>query len=721
MSPTPGPSRRAVLRAGVLTAGSVAALSACSTPAEPSNSASTTTGSSGSPSPGTPTTPVDSWAPKPARSGRLSMVALQKGNRLVLNTADGPRSFLAGVGLSAALPGHLPGEFAPVASDYRRWLGMMGDLGVRVVRLDALGDPALYVELRRYNEAHPDAPLYLMQGISLPSLSRATDEAYGPKDAAAMRTEIADTSAAVHGDLDRRSSPSGPSGRWTADVSGWVAGWLLGDTWAPTRVRATDRHAPKNTPRGTYVAATKEATATEAWLAGLMNDLATAEAGRGTSAPIAVANQPATDPLEHPDEPADGDLVGIDVDHIEVLQAWPAGSFAAYAADPFAPKFLLHQGSYAGPDPYRAYLTDLVAHHDGLPVMITRFGVPASLGMSDYGPLGRHNGFKTEEQALQTNADLLTMFKEIGLAGGLLTSWQDDWSAVSAPTEPRSREVAPERRVMWHDPLSSEQWLGLLAHDPARVGERVVHDDPQSEMTKVVVDHDASWLYLTFFFTRRVTSPVDLGFSLYGSEGLRLPGGSGEPEFDIALRFIPTMSTVSMYVRRTLDPTRLDGLPTLYLSRANARGWVLQQLTMAPPLEDTDGSTIPAEKQKVGELLLGSWDPADSSYNSLATWQLVRPDPSKPMEWRLRLPWSLLGFADPSARQGLVPDLGEPTLARVRSMKVMIESSTPGSPARFEVAVPGWAQTPKTTERLRAGTQALGAALAQVHARDQGD
>lgn len=713
------PSRRDFMRVSGLAAGSLAAFAACTTQTPPE---AAPTRSPDSPTPaGTATSPtvdVDSWAPQPVTMGDFEVTSMQRGEELVLRTVDGERTFWAGVGLTATLPGHLPGEFAPTAEDYRRWFGMMRDVGVRVVRLDSLQAPALYTELLAHNKANPDAPLYLLQGITVPALNSpgTDDRPFGTATRTAMTAEIAATSAAIHGDLQLPSSGSAPNGRWSADVSPWIAGWIIGSPWIPGVALATDRDYDARPYKGTYFTSSAEASATESWIAARMDELATAEAKRGVSAPIAAANHPATDPLEHPEEPVKGnDLVSIDVNHIGVLTTWPGGTFAAYAAYPFTPKFLRYQNSYRNvADPYRAYLLDLRGHHQGLPLVVTEFGVPASLGRSDNAALGRNSGFLDEQSAMRTNADLLVMFREIGVSGGLLRSWTDDWSATSPPTEPRTREVRPERRALFHDPLTSTQWYGLLAHDPAKAGARVVHNAPEDEMTKVTVDHDASYLYMTLFFTRRVTSPVDVGFKLFEAAGLRLPGGSGRPVYDVALHFVPTMSTVTMFVRRTLDPARLDGLPTLYLPRANSRGWVVHQLTMAPPLEVPGRRTMPAEMLRVGELVLGTWDTSSSAYNSLATWQLVRPDPAQPMEWRLRLPWSMLAFADPAGRKGLVPDLGEPTLVDVTSMDVMVESSTPGSPAYFRVAFPGWSELPATTERLRAGMTSLSEAFVEA-------
>ena len=44
----------------------------------------------------------------------------------------------------------------------------MADLGVRVIRVYTLLDPSFYRELRRWNLAHPDSPLYVIHGVWIP-------------------------------------------------------------------------------------------------------------------------------------------------------------------------------------------------------------------------------------------------------------------------------------------------------------------------------------------------------------------------------------------------------------------------------------------------------------------------------------------------------------------------------------------------------------------------
>lgn len=120
-------------------------------------------------------------------------------------------------------------------------------------------------------------------------------------------------------------------------MSRWTAGWIIGVEWDPFATAATDRrnpHAPA--PRGRYFSSTPDATPTERWLAARMNDIATALAARGWTAPIAFANWPTVDPLRHPNEPnRQEDMVGVDANHVLPTRDWPGGTFASFHAYPY--------------------------------------------------------------------------------------------------------------------------------------------------------------------------------------------------------------------------------------------------------------------------------------------------------------------------------------------------------------------------------------------------
>ncbi|WP_217991146.1 hypothetical protein [Mobilicoccus massiliensis] len=703
------PTRRAVLLGSLTTA-----LTACSFGSNPLG-----------PGGGEQRPPGADRSPRPRSVGGLRCLARQDGTTLRLHTAGGDITFWSGVNLGSTTPGHSPGELAVTAEDYRRWFSMMGSLGVRVVRIYTIHPPHMYAELKRYNEANPSNPLYLVHGIYLPDESYLEHhDLFAEEPTAAMVAEIRDASAAVHGTLTRPVRRGRASGTWTADVSPWVAAWIVGVEWDPEAGHASDvKNAQAPGHSGRYFSSTKDASPTERWIAARLDELATHEASAGVSVPIAHANWPTADPLRHPNEPlATEDLLGVDANHVVASPQWPGGTFASYHAYPYYPDFQLLQPSYAGTDdPYRAYLLDLARHHAGLPVMVSEFGVPSALGAAHRGSLRRDQGRHTEQEAMRMNAEMLRMLAGAHLAGGLVFEWLDEWFKFTWNTAPRQAPVDGERRALWHDVLTNEQFFGLVAHDPTPVGRRTPHES-QSGVRRIEVDHDASWLHLRLDLD---PGRVVLGFDVVPGGGLPLPGGGGAPVQDVAVVVDPQARTAVCLVRGELDPVRLDGLPASAVPRADADGWSMQRLTLNRPYVVPGlGRSLAADFLEVGRLVEGDWDAGRG--NTLATW---RYDPGGGAgggaTLRLRLPWGLLPFADPSSRTVVVPTPAKgpaptgsakleetPTGVRVDGLRLTVSPSG-GDPVTVPITWETW-NTASYTERLKPGLDGLSRAFREL-------
>ena len=701
-------SRREVLRGVAAASGGagLAALAGCTneSPA-PSATATDTTQP-----PAAPTTAAASpgLAPAPRELGGLSALASVTGDRLSLHTEAGDLQFWGGVRLSGILPGATPssadsGAGAATAAHYRRWFAAIGGFGVRFLHLDRLHPKACYVELARYNAEHPQAPLYLVQGVTLPP-GRSTDpDLFRDAETARMR----DTVAAVVDTLAGKPDA-------TTDVSKWLAACVIDIAWGPERIAASDATNARRSPfSGTYVSAAEGVTPTESWLAQRLDELAVRLAGHGLSIPLAFVGRPETDPLTHPRPTAPPqDTVVVDARRVVATDEWPAGVFAYYNAQPFRPQFLAAEAENGNdPDSYLSYLTALRTEL-AMPLMIGSFGVNSSLGSGFDGPVERSQGDHDENGKFEIEAGLLRAFASGGLAGGMLAHWHDDWSARTWNTTARSSLIPEERRSLTHDPLTADQWGGVVSFDPRRHGEKVVHSAPQNGLQRVLVDSDVSWLYLTLEFGGRVTSPVEIGFDIIGGGGIRLPGGSGVAIHDIALRTVPTMSTTYLFSRAAIDPLLVDGVPLVAIPTDRTRGWHLQRLLLSPPAaNDSAPGMSRLAYLDVGNLKLGSWVPGAPDFDSRATWHLSRESASAPAKLRYRLPWGLVGMLDPSVRGALTFSGTDPEIVTARTMTLTIESSTPGSPVTVPISLPAWS-TVRYSERTKQGAQTLAEAFA---------
>ena len=644
------------------------------------------------------------WAAAPRKGGGLTTLAQSDAGGFRLYTRSGTKSFLPGVNLGSTTPLHQPGEVGTIpGSDYRRWFAQMGSLGIRVVRIYTLPAPAFYDELARYNAAHPTAPLYLFQGVYLPDESytepgrtlftRSVDDAF--------TRELVDVSQAVHGHLTRAPRPGRAGGHYTTDVSRWLAGWVVGVEWDGQAVRRTDRLQRDAAYRpGTYFAATSDASATERWLARHLDTLAASEHGYGTSEPIAFVNWPTADPLHHPLEPnRDEDLAGIDANHVLPTGAWPGGTFASYHAYPYYPDFqryepALQQTRWRGrPDPYAGYVAALRRHYAAhMPLLVTEFGVPSSLGSAHQGPLGRDQGAHTEQEAMQTDADLLRMLQAQGVGGAFVFAWSDEWFKRTWNT---LAHVDLERLALWHDPLTNEQWFGLLATDSRPVPDAAVEAEPAGGPFRYLYAWaDASYLHLEV--TARGPVPDRLSVA---AKVLR-----GPQPADYRVDLDRTTGTGLASVRKALDPVRLDSGARPYRP-GEADAWHPFWL-LVDRATTVAGTTHPAEFDRVGELVQGSWDPRDARYDSLSTWDVDAAHRTI----RLRIPWSMLGMADPSAHLAL----GEGNPApRVRVPSIGLDVTAADGSAHLDFGWPSWTYV-RSTERLKAGSSVLARAYADL-------
>lgn len=660
---------------------------------------------------------AESWAPAPHVVEGLSTIAStvvsDAGPQLALHTEHGDVTFWGGVNMGTTTPGHNPGELSVPAETYRRWLPQMAEMGIRFLRVYTILPPYFYNELQQYNLDHATSPLYLVQGVYLPDESYIdTGDLFATDPTRAFTAELQDASAAVGGDLERSPTLGRASGTWTADVTPWLAGWIIGAELDPKAVHESDLvNASAPEFAGTYfrsVADQTPTTPTERWLAARMDELATAEAGRGRSAPIAFVNWPTNDPLQHPVEanPRE-DLVGVDANHVLPTAQWPAGSFASYHAYPYYPDFLRFEPALqevrpdGGTDAYLTYLEGLKAHHDqaGLPTMVTEFGVPASLGSAHFGTNGRDQGAHPEAEAMAMDAQMLLGIRDAGLAGALLFIWVDEWFKFTWNTVPRFSVVDSERRALWHDPLTNEQWFGVIATDPVGAGWRTPVESSEGPVWQVSVATDASYVSLEVVFADEPTDPFTLGFDIVEG-GLALPGADGGGDYDVAVVVEPLEGSARAYVREDLNPILLDGLEAGTVPPADVPGWFLQRMSANRAVGPVGGLPArPAEFVDIGNLVSGTWDTESPDYQSMATWLL------QGAVFDVRLPWSMLLMGDPSSKTAVVPADGQPTAQAVDTVNVSLDLGAGPAPL-VDVDWEPW-NVAAGTERIKQGADVL--------------
>lgn len=588
--------------------------------------------------------------------------------------------FAKGVNLGASLPGHYPGELPITREDYMRWFAMIDEMGANVIRVYTIHSPVFYEALVDYNQRKEGDPLYLMQGIWSPEeLLIEKKDAYLPEIREEFRQEIKDAVGAVYGDITLPEKSGKASGTYRANAGKYLIGWHTGTEWDPVMVRNTNRLHQKVAPyQGKYFHATSNATAFETWIAEMVDTVAMEESKYGWQHPMTFTNWVTTDPLSHPGEPIHHeDLVSVDPTHIEPTQ-WEAGYFASYHVYPYYPDFFRYDTTLqqlkndAGQiDTYKAYLRKLKQYHKNMPIMVTEFGVPASVGVAHLGNLGRNQGGHSEKQQGDVDVELLQEIHQEGYAGAIVFVWQDEWFKKTWNT--MRFELPEDRRSLWINVLTNESLFGVLGMYPNKEGvltidgnrtdwDQLVPEEKQRldvqvpGVDEIWMTHDEGYVY----FLAQLKEEFDPAKQQLYVGVDTLPGGNKHAEQLPGLTLDEGLETLialgkadesQIQIAANYDfHARLYGKRYGMLTVKEAekkdnsgifKPWKLAvSLEMEPP---DSKKYYPLEEVEVGKLIRGTTDAQDPQYDSRTAWQ------AKGKVVELRVPWMLLGFTDPSS------------------------------------------------------------------------
>jgi hypothetical protein len=358
--------------------------------------------------------------------------------------------------------------------------------------------------------------------------------------------------------------------------------------------------------------------------------------------------------------------------------------------------------------------------------MITEFGVPSSVGSAHFGPRGRGQGAHSEAEAMRIDAELLTMMREEGLAGGILFGLFDEWFKFTWNTV--DLLVPGDRRSLWHDALTNEQHFGLLAVDSG-LADRLRLGDPYRDWgddTQVVVErrkglrevrvaYDEAFVYLRLRFDK-VPERFALGFDILpGADSGGLPGLPGvAPRSDVAVEMSAKGGAGQIMAWAGADATTLlYGAARKYLPVGPAdfengsQAWVSRRQLVNRPLRlPATGEQLSAEVIDVSRLIRATTIPGSKAFDAHGELWATKTDVA------LRLPWGLLGMADPSSRQALRVQT-DGTISAVPIDQIGLTYSGGGIATDTALRWEAW-QTVRSNERPKDGVAVYSAAVGTV-------
>jgi tetratricopeptide (TPR) repeat protein len=638
--------------------------------------------------------------------------ARANGDRIEVRTSEGWRPFyIKGVNLGAALPGKNPSEF-PDSATYASWITDMAGLNANTVRVYTIHPPAFYQALREHNLAHPERPLWLLHGVWTELPEEQGRDYLDPAFEDGFFAEMARVVDLVHGRADIAPRAGHASGFYTADVSAWTLGYILGREWEPFSSMAFDSvRADFTRWDGRYVSLA-QGNPMEAWLARAADHVVAYETETYRhQRPVAYTNWPTLDPLHHPTESTreeevalrealgervivrpreyDNDVLGLDATRMSATGAYPAGVFASFHVYPYYPDFMVLDPAYGkasscfGPSHYFGYLKALKAAHPGMPVVISEYGLPASFGPAHLQPEGLHHGGLGEGAMARGDERLTREVAEAGMAGGILFAWMDEWFKRNWLVT--DFELPQERNRLWYNRLDAEQHYGLVAMEAeppvpgSTLGQRLdawrsVPALQQGPGGTVRAAADAAYLWLLVETPGRAPGDVlHVGLDVIARDAgdHRWPGGQG-PRLPVGIEFVVVDdgSQVRVLADPPVNPFRLvevgDGTrarpgPDLHVADAPAglfRGRVEQRFNVPfRSLANDDGVydslRVVPNRRRIGR--------DSTEFLSVGYDRGVLPGgPAPDGFWEregdvleLRIPWLLVNVTDPSSRSVL--------------------------------------------------------------------
>ena len=578
---------------------------------------------------------------------------------------------IKGVNIGMARPGVFPGEAGISEEEYARWFEYIGEMEANTIRVYTLHPPGFYKALKEYNETH-EKPIYVFHGVWIDEepLEEALDVYGEPTES--FQSEIARIIDVIHGNAEVEQKPGHAYGAYTADISPYVIGWMLGIEWYPYTVEGTnEKHAGKAQHDGQFFS-TKGAAPFEVWLAEQFEFTAQYEAEQyGWIRPFSFTNWVTTDLLEHPYEPSEQeDYVSVDPNVIHVEnEAAAVGQFASYHVYPYYPDFLNFTPDYVEYEDFRGeknnyagYLRDLHQAHR-LPVLISEFGIPASRGLTHENPFGWNQGFIAEDEQGEILVRLYEDILHEGMLGGLVFTWQDEWFKRTWNTMDLDN---PDQRPYWSNAQTNEQQFGILSFDTLK--KKVDGDtsdwfghtplyEADGETEKMYVDADERYLYIRMDmedpqFTKDDYLAIYLdtiagqGNTTYDGQPLPV-----EADFVIELKG-PDESRVRvdahydiyqyMYGDK-LKMINFTGRKERDTGQFNNIYFALSKDLVIPVLNQRYDFSF----YETGKLKQGNANPASDEYDSLADYQINAADGVV----EIRIPWLMLNITDPSRRE----------------------------------------------------------------------
>lgn len=574
----------------------------------------------------------------------------------VYNNGVWDKIIINGTNIGSSTPGRWFTEFPADRALYFSWLRDIGEMNLNTIRLYTLFDPAFYQVLKEYNENPNNPTIKVIQEI-WPDDFVPGCNFHNSTYKTNYKREVERVIDALHGNLQEPGRAFRAYGNYSADVSPYILGILIGREFEPEEVESTNSKNPDITSfSGNYVRI-DQGTPTEVWLAELCDfTQGYSQMAYNWQYPVGFVSWPTLDPLSHPTEqepkdisaiPAYNDREEIHPDRFYKGSDNIAGFFGAYHIYPNYPDFMNNEPAFAnesddqGSFRYLGYLKDFIEIHPPYPAIVAEFGISTSLNTAHINPDGFHHGGISEDDQGPKIIRMVDGIIDMGYGGSIIFSWADEWAKKTWNTEPY---MSPwERHVLWKNAMDPEQNYGILSVEPNHVK---FTGNSYKTIESIEADVDEAFLYLSIDVPGINWNSFDLNLGID-----TVYRDKGETKFP--LKDSPTLpSGIEFLLKiKSKEDAKLQVIPTYnrakfsYYSKKTDKG-IFEDINPVVNRErfTLDKRRFPEIRSNQSILIYGEFDPFKENYNSLAHWYYDEITE----KIVIRLPWMLLGVTDPS-------------------------------------------------------------------------
>jgi hypothetical protein len=599
------------------------------------------------------------------------------------------------------------------AALYRGWLADAEELNANVLRVYTLLPPAFYRAFRAHRAAGGRITLMQQIWIDDPPGGDLFDAHFMEE----ARSEIRRVVDVIHGRGEIAPRRARGHGVYDSDLAGDVSAILLGREIEPSVAQQTNAANPNRSGYSGRFVSISGATATEAWFAELLDYLVRYEQDAyNWQHPVAIVNWPPLDPLAHPTETTladevrfrirrgeqlkmpdsivdDNDATSIDEAKYRISPELAAGLFASYHVYPYYPDFLINDPQLLqardaeGPNPMLGYLRSLRAHIP-YPLLVTEYGLPNSIGMSHFHPLGMHHGSHTEQGQADILARLGRTIRDAGAGGGIVFALVDEWYKQNWMTADFERPA--ERAAVWLNELNPEKRYGLIGYRTSKEAlygaddrrwqaepvllEAAAGGTDRPYVTRVQAAADEAFLHLRMQLSclpcgtvkpgqtaaDLEASPLALALNTApGAAGIQqLPFGSRVDAGAVFLLFLGGRTDARLLISDNYNPYELTPKPGVpHETQLGYKRGFFAELAPTGFFEemnvetnrrrfDREGAMFREYRYSRSVLRYGSADPASPDYDTLGLWYV---DPRRAAVL-VRIPWGMLYVLDPSSK-----------------------------------------------------------------------